>query len=162
METLALIVLILFSAVTIIALFLIMRLLFPRRLDRIQITAQTQPKRSFWLGLVNTLFASALTLGSLAVGDTFSPFFIISFAISGAFLVGLFMGLSALSQLVGTRLLPAKNAPLQLIWGSTVVILASLTPIIGWFLLFPYLSFRGFGAAILSFFTPKHGSESEE
>lgn len=162
MDILALLLLILISATTLIALFLITRLLFPQRTEQIRIAAQTQRKRAFWLGLVNTFFAAALTLGLLALGDNASPFFIPAFAVTGMYLVGLALGLTALAQVVGSRLLPAKNKPRQIAWGSALIILASLAPVIGWFLLFPYLSFRGFGAVILSFFTPKQSSESQD
>lgn len=151
METIALIILSLISLLTLTALFLILHMLFPSRLERIRARAQKHPRRTFWLGLVNTAFAAALALGLFALGDRFGVFFIPAFAVTALYAAGLFFGLGALAEMVGSRLLPAKQERLQVIWGSVLLILASLAPIVGWFLLFPYLGIRAFGSALLSF-----------
>lgn len=158
MDTLALVITVIFSSATLMALFLLIHLLFPKRMERIRGAAHKQGSRAFWLGLVNTLFAAALTLGLLTLGDQSGIFFLPAFAVISVYAVGLFLGQSALARLIGSRLLPAKNSHLQVLGGSLVIIFASLTPFIGWFLLFPYLGFRGFGAALLSL--TKSGAEA--
>ncbi|MFO8035374.1 MAG: hypothetical protein R6U57_01925 [Anaerolineales bacterium] len=161
MESFGLFTLIILTTGTFIALFLILKLLFPKRLNSILEKAEGRSKRAFWLGAVNTLFFAALSLGLFALGDQVKVVSLLAFAVIGVYTLGFFMGLAGMSQLVGLRFLPEKNLHVQWIWGSLILLLACLSPFVGWFLILPYLAFRGFGAVVISYFQNRQLSQSE-
>lgn len=161
MESFGLFTLTTLTTGTFIALFLILKLLFPKRLNSILEKAEERSKRAFWLGAVNTLFFATLSLGLFALGDQVKVISLLAIAVTGMYTLGLFMGFSGMSQLVGLRFLPEKTAHIQGIWGSVILLLACLSPFVGWFLILPYLAFRGFGAVVISYFQDRQFSQNE-
>jgi hypothetical protein len=155
MQYLGALILLILTVFTLIAFFLVLTLFFPRRVRLSQLAAGNMPGRSFVLGLVNSLFISALIFGFLALGEGtgFQILFYPAFLLIIIYLIGLSCGLSGLVELTGARLLPEASENRQRILGAVVLILGSLTPFIGWFGLFIYLCLLGFGSFILSYFS---------
>lgn len=152
METLSVILISILSLVALIASFLLMRGLFPARVEMIRRTLENHWKRCFWIGLLNTVLISVFVfgLGSLAQG---SPvFYLPTFAIYGAFLIGLLYGLSALIGILGDRLYPELHPVKRDIRSGAIFLLASLLPAVGWFLLFPYGISLAVGAVVITLF----------
>ena len=148
-EALALLILAPLLTVTLVALFVVMGALFPRQIAAVKSTGSEMPGRSFLLGMINVLFLSVIAAALSGGGDLPQLLALLLFAV---LVVGLAFGLAGLAPLIGERLLPESSGIRQAAWGSAIMVAASLTPFIGWFLLFPYLTFRGLGAIILSFF----------
>jgi len=137
-------------SLTLIALFVAMGALFPKQIADVKSKSSDMPGRSFLLGLINVVFISVLVAALSGGGDFPQLLGLILFAV---LVIGLAFGLAGMAPLIGERLLPESSAVRQASWGAAIMVVASLTPFIGWFLLFPYLSFRGLGAFILSLFS---------
>lgn len=148
-EAFALLILAPLAVVTLVPLFVMMGVLFPRQIGSVKSTSSAMPGRSFLLGLINVLFLSVIIAVLSGGGDFLQLLALLLFA---ALVIGLAFGLAGLAPLVGERLLPDAGPTRQAAWGATTMVTASLTPFVGWFLLFPYLAFRGLGAFILAQF----------
>ena len=152
METFALFLLIVFGTASLTAAFLVLQGFFPRRVGQVQQSLENHWNRAFWLGLVNTLFTVVLILGLAALGDQVGIFFLPAFALAGAFLVVVLFGWTAAARLLGLRLLPERKPFLQELGGGLILLLSTLAPLVGWFLLLPYLIFLAVGAVVLTMF----------
>ncbi len=154
----------LFSGICLISLFLSLRALFPSVLLRTQIAADRSPGRSLVVGLVNFLFFGSIVFGFVAISDgTGAQFFLLPAIVIAALLsIGLIFGLAAMAGIVGERLLTTRGRRRQTIWGSAIIILGSLTPLIGWFGLFPYLAMVGLGAFIIGWFRRRPLASDDE
>jgi hypothetical protein len=148
-EPIALIILPL-AAVSLVVLFVVMGALFPGQIADVKSKSSDMPGRSFLLGLINVVFLSVI-VAALSGGGNFVQ--IVALVIFAILMVGLAFGLAGMAPLIGERLMPDSTRIRQASWGSALMVVASLTPLVGWFLLFPYLSFRGLGAFVLSLFT---------
>jgi hypothetical protein len=150
METLYLILLSMLSLVCLVASFLLMRGLFPVRVDLIRQTLEEHWKRSFWIGLLNTVLITLVVagLGSLAQGAPI--LYILVFGIYGIYLVGLLFGLAAFVSLLGLRLFPELQPVKRETRSGAIFVLASLLPGAGWFLLFPYAVSLAVGAVVIT------------
>jgi len=135
---------------TLVALFVVMGVLFPRQISDVKSTSSEKPGRSFLLGLINVIFLSVI-VAALSGGGEFPQ--LLGLLIFTVLVIGLAFGLAGIAPFIGERIFPDSSKVRQAGWGAAIMIVASLTPFIGWFLLFPYLSFHGLGAFILSFFT---------
>ena len=165
METFAVILLSILSLITLIAAIIFIRGLFPQRVNMVLSSLENNWKRSFWLGLVNTVFFTILILGLGSLGNNFRIFYIPAFIIYGAFLICLLFGLSAFIQLLGGRLFPDRTPVQRDIRAGAVFLLTGLLPAVGWFLLFPYVCFLSVGAVILTLFRknpPKEKLDQED
>lgn len=149
-EALALLILAPLVTVTLVALFVAMGVLFPRQIEAVKKTGGAMPGRSFLLGIINVLFLSVIAAALSGGGDLGQVLALLLFSI---LVIGLAFGLAGMAPLIGARMLPESTALRQVAWGSLIMVVACLTPFVGWFLLFPYLSFRGLGALILGLFT---------
>ncbi|GMR09826.1 MAG: hypothetical protein BMS9Abin28_0646 [Anaerolineae bacterium] len=149
-EALTLLILAPLVTLTLVALFVAMGVLFPRQITDVKSTGSTMPGRSFLLGLINVLFLSVI-VAALSNGGEFLQ--LLALLIFAVLVGGLAFGLAGMAPLIGERLLPESSGIRQAAWGAAIMVVASLTPFVGWFLLFPYLSFRGLGAFILSLLT---------
>ena len=155
METFAVIFLSTLSLIALTASFVFTRGLFPHKVDLIQEALENHWKQSFWLGLVNTVFITILVLGLGSVGNNYRVFYLPAFAIYGTFLIGLLFGLTAFIQLLGGRLFPDQTPVQRDIRAGAVFLLTGLLPVVGWFLLFPYVICLGVGAVVLTLFRKK-------
>jgi hypothetical protein len=139
-------------ALTLVALLTILGVLFPSLIQGTTSSASQMPGRSTLLGFVNVLFLSIIggALSSLG-GSNFVQVLVLLFL--SALTIGLAFGLAGMAPLIGERLLPDSGTTRQTAWGAAVMLIASLTPFLGWFALFPYLAFRGLGAFVIHLVT---------
>lgn len=140
------------SLIALVASLILMRGLFPTQVARVRQTLETNWKRSFWIGLGNTVLITLIVMGLGSLSEGAPVFFILAFGIYGAFLVGLLYGLSALVRVLGERLFPDQPPAKQDIKGGAIFVLASLLPGAGWFILFPYGISLAVGAVMITLF----------
>jgi hypothetical protein len=152
METLSMILLSILFLITLAASFLFIGGLFPQRVNKVRATLESQWKRSFWLGLVNTILITIVVIGLGNLANNFPLFFIPAFAIYGAFLIGLLFGLTAFVQLLGGRLFSDHSPVGRDLRAGSVFLLTGLLPFVGWFLLFPYVICLSIGAVVFTLF----------
>ncbi len=152
METIFVILLSILALITLVASFIFFRGLFPVRVNKIQSTLENHWKRSFWLGLMNTILISIFVIGFGSLGNGSPIFYIPAMAMYGAFLIGLLFGLSAFVQIVGERLFPDLNPVKRDVKAGSVFLLTSLLPFVGWFLIFPYVISLSVGAVVITLF----------
>lgn len=150
-----LLILVIVSAVTLITFFLAIRLFFPQRVNLVQKAAEEMHWRAFLLGLVNTLFFAAIIVGLIALTESTGAGFlsILALLLMAVFMIVLALGLTAVIQMAGMRLMPDATENRRFLLGGLVVVSGSLTPFVGWFGLFLYVSFVGVGSVIISLFT---------
>jgi hypothetical protein len=139
--------------ICLVALWMTLHAFFSRILERTRSIAAERAGRSFLTGMVNTLFLVAVVLALLAVGQSYSGaavLVILAFVIGLVLIVGLLFGITAMVLLLKERLFPGQlgNRPFAL--AGAVASLACVTPYLGWFGLFPYISFRGLGAFVIA------------
>lgn len=137
--------------------FTVLNMLFPKRIAGTQSILQGTTGRAFWIGFVNILFLTPVTMllfnvadragGVLGVIATFPALVLL------AVLIGLAsFGLLSMVNMTGERLLPDQSLMKRTFWGTLLLSLACAMPFVGWFLLLPYVMFLGAGSVILSFF----------
>jgi hypothetical protein len=148
-------VLILLS-IGLVAYFLVASALFPARIVKTKTMIQSMPARSLGIGLVNFTFFAVIALVLLSVAENAGTFIrgiltIPAIIILAVLSVGLSLGMTGISSLIGERLFPDLSSWRQTLWGTVCLSFASAVPFVGWFLLFPYVSFVGIGAVILGF-----------
>lgn len=152
MQTLFVILFAILSLIALVASLLLMRGLFPFQVEGVRQTLENNWKRAFWIGLLNTVLITIFVLGLGSLADNAPIFFIPTFGIYGAFLIGLLYGLAAFVDFLGDRLFPDQPPVKKDIRAGTVFLLASLLPVVGWFLLFPYAISLAFGAVVIKLF----------
>lgn len=152
METFFFILISIVSLIALVASFLFMRGLFPVRVDTIRQTLENHWKRSFWIGLLNTVLITIFVLGLGSIGQSNPIVLLPAVGIYSAFLIGLLYGLAAFVDLLGERLYPDLGPVKRNIRGGAVFLLASLLPAVGWFLLFPYGISLAIGAVVIHLF----------
>ena len=162
MENILIILITILGLITLVAALIFTRALFPARVEKVRSTLEANWKRSFWLGLINTILITIIVIGLSSLADGSPFFFIPAFAIYGAFLIGLLYGLSAFNIYLGERLF-ADLAPVKRdIRAGTVWLLTSLLPFVGWFLLFPYILSLSVGAVVITLFQNRKKRKAEK
>ena len=153
-ETLGMLLLVVLAIFGLIALFLVVGVLFPRRVDLVFQAVDQMAGRALLLGLINTLFVAALFIGIAALAEAtgLQLLFLLAILFLIIYVIGLVFGLTGMAQLVGGRLGPAWSPNRRHITGALALILGCLLPYVGWFGLFVYVSLLGVGGVILSFF----------
>ena len=147
-------ILVILGGICLAALFLVLGAYFPRRVEQTRRAAERSPGRSFLIGLVNALFA--IGLGLALQGGGLGNVVQILAVILGIFAtVAGVLGLTAMAQLTGERLFPALRPVPRTAAGSAILFLACVTPYLGWFGLFPYVTLRGLGAFLLGWWTAR-------
>jgi len=155
MDTLGIILISILALITLLASFIFIRGLFPVRVNKVQTTLENNWKRSFWLGLVNTILITIFVIGFGSLGEGSPLFYFPAFAMYGTFLIGLLFGLSAFIQILGERLFPDLSPVKRDVRAGSVFLLTSLLPFVGWFLLFPYVISLSVGAVVITLFRKK-------
>jgi hypothetical protein len=146
----------LFGSLTLMACFLVLGALFPERIARARRLAGQSPGRSLALGLLNAIFLTSLVVALLAVSE-WTGLQILGFPallVAALAVAAVSLGVAGVTQLVGERLLPDHGPALRQAVGALAAVLACALPVVGWFLLLPYVLLLGLGAFILSFFDP--------
>lgn len=154
MEGLSLLITIIVLGLCLVALFAVLEVLFPRRVERTRQAADAMPGRAFLIGLVNFIFLAALVMGFSALGQNLGvPLFFLPALIFLVLLsIGLVFGLAGVVELAGERLFPEREALQRTVWGTSALYLACLTPFVGWFGLLIYVGLLGLGAFVVGFF----------
>ena len=139
------------------AYFLVIGALFTNRVANTQRVITAMPGRSFGVGLVNFAFFGVIALVLFSVAGNAGDFirFILTvpaLLITAILAIMLSFGLAGMSNLLGERIFPDQSAWKQTIWGTVILSFACALPIVGWFLLLPYVGFVGIGAFILGLF----------
>lgn len=146
-EGLQIIIIILFSWGTLAALLVLLPALLPGRVARAQQVAQNSPGRSLVIGLVNLLFfgvvATIFTQGG-DVGGLIALIILLALAAVTA------VGLSAINQLVQTRLYPKDEGVKVGLKTAVLLIAGGLVPLLGWLVVAPILLLIGLGAGIIA------------
>jgi hypothetical protein len=151
-DTFSFMVQIVLALVCLPAFFLIVKTFFPARVERIRIAATDHSGRALLVGAVNAIFFFAVlsVLGPLVgmgPGEVVSVVIVVSLVVMWCF------GMAGVVQLVGMRLVPDKEPLSRTIWGTIVLGLACVMPVIGWFGILVVTSLLGLGAFVLSFFS---------
>jgi hypothetical protein len=154
-QILSALVIAILGVVCLIALFFVLGVLFPRQVENTHTAAEAEPGRAFLVGLVNLVFLSALVLALASIADKrgLAILQLLALLILALLVVGVTFGLSGMAHLVGQRILPERSGMQRTLWGSLALILASLTPFVGWFGLFPYVGMQGLGGFVLGLFS---------
>lgn len=148
----ALLILLLVVGVCFVAFMAVLTALLPKAADQSQAALYRTPWRAFFIGLANYLF---LGLISLVLFDTGIDVLGLVGLILVTFLaVVSVLGLTGLIRLTGERLAGLHSREFssvkEIAWGAAALFLATLLPIVGWFLLAPVLLMVSFGAAVLA------------
>lgn len=157
-DILRIFVVILILTLGLIAYFLAATALFPQRVAKTKAIAADMPGRSFGIGLVNFAFFSVVAIVLISISEKIGNGFfkgvvmLPAFIIIALIVIMLTFGLTAISNQVGDRIIPASAAWKQTFWGTGCLCFACALPFVGWFLLFPYIGFVGIGAFILGMF----------
>jgi small-conductance mechanosensitive channel len=172
--------LILFVGISLSALLVTVNLLVPVTVEAARRKMEADLVRSFLVGLVNLIFALALLVllgfittlfeqsGSngvtLNLGQIIGPGIFVVLGVLLALTVLLFTlrGLSAFTSMVGARIGVAKSPFWSDVHGGLLLILACLTPYIGWFVFTPFVLSVGLGASVQTLLRKKTKASVEE
>ena len=161
MQTLFLILFAILSLIALVASLIFVRGLFPVRVEQVRQTLENNWKRSFWIGLLNTILITIFILGLGSLADSAPIFFVPAFGIYGAFLIGILFGLAAFVNYLGSQLFPDQPQVKKEIRAGAVFLLASLLPVVGWFLLFPYGISLAVGAVVITLFQNRQNRKNQ-
>jgi len=171
MEVLGLVLLVIVSAVTFLSLLAALGLLLPDPVERARQKLEANLVRSFLVGLVNLIFALALVggLGTLInlfpvrTGFSLAGFLtLLVVLVAGTFIVLSIFGLLVLSTFLGLKIDPNQTNFWTPVRGGLLLVLAGLTPYLGWFVFTPFAICTGLGATILTLFRRKPANRPEE
>ncbi len=154
---------ILFGGMTFLALLGTFGLFLPKPVERARQKLETAPKRSFLVGIVNVVFwFVVLVIWFVWTQHNGGPDvmgYLIGSALVVLLLIGLilpgFPGLVALAGLTGARWDATASPLAQDLRGGLLLILACLTPYVGWYIFTPALLCTAIGAGLLTFFQRK-------
>ena len=144
--------LIVLSGLCLTGLFVVVNNLFRETVESAKQIAHDSPGRAFLTGLINFLFIMVIAIALQSVAQTLG-FQLLGFI--GLFLmfllaVGVTFGFSTMVELVSERLTPGQTSWKFTAGSAFALLLACLTPFLGWYGLLPYVGLRGLGAFILS------------
>ena len=151
---------ILFGGITLIALLGTIDLFLPKPVARARQKLEAAPVRSFLVGLINILFWFVILVlwfvWTQYKGGPDIMVYVIGTALAILLLIGVIIpgvpGLAALAQLTGTRFNSSASPLGQDLLGGLLLVLACLTPYVGWFIFTPALLSTAIGAGLLTFF----------
>ena len=154
-QTVNLFLVILFSGATLTALLAAVAILLPGPVGRSRQALQAAPWRAFWLGLVNLVFFLALVallvrLAQLVIPPVAAVLGLVALLILGALLLVALLGLTGLVALLRERM-GAGGSPLAgQMRAAVLLLLAMLTPVLGWWVFTPLIVIASLGAGITS------------
>jgi len=143
--------------INLVPFFIVFHYIFPDRMARTQANASAMPGRAFWIGMINFLFGLALVLVLFFLSDKTEGLLkaILTFpAVCIVLIFGIVLsfGLGSMAGLLGEQLVPQHNAWQRTVWGTLLLGCGSSVPLVGWFLLLPYVAWVGMGAFIIGLF----------
>ena len=147
-EIIGLILLTISSIVTLVAMLVLLPALIPNKVSQAQIVLQQSPGRSFVIGLVNFIFFFVIAAVLFQGGDFASLLaLIILLALFGLAAIGL----AGVVLIVQARIYEDGSIKeiRQTMKSATLLTLAGLFPLIGWFVLTPIVLLCCLGAVIM-------------
>jgi hypothetical protein len=141
--------------VTLPALWLLMRALFPAAVGRSRDRIAAAPVRCFFLGLLPGLFLFVGSVALLNLGGPPGKLLGLLMFTAGVLLAG--VGLAGFSAVVGERLPSTadEGRPWRgMVRGAVCLELSFLLPVIGWFGVLPIAMLTGLGAAVMALAVP--------
>ena len=155
MEMLGLILLIVCSGIAFIALLTAVGLLLPGTVEKSRLKLETSLGKAFLVGLVNLLSGLGINALFLAWWQSTQPetvFWLIIWAVLMLLYIVLLLpsipAMSALAQFLGMRMGESRSPLQRNLHGSLLLVLACLTPYVGWFVFAPFAVCVGLGASI--------------
>ena len=147
--------LVLLSGISLWASLLLARLLFPTRSDVASTALREKRRRCFLLGALGSVGGIGAGIGMLNAPA--APVKIAGFALIAAVGFTALLGGTALVDLAADSLNSSSTptSPATRGKAAALLILAGLTPGIGWFLLFPLQLFANTGAGLIAVFSRK-------
>jgi hypothetical protein len=160
---------ILFGGMTLTALLGTVDLFLPKPVTRARQKLETNPVRSFLVGLINILFWFVILVfwfvWTQYKGGPDMMVFVIGTPLWILLLIGVIVpgipGLAALARLTGARFNGSASPLGQDLRGGLLLVLACLTPYVGWFIFTPALLSTAIGAGLLTFFQRKAAPPQE-
>jgi hypothetical protein len=151
-QGLTLVILLILIVISVVALFIVLRVLFRGLVEEVHRSAVETPSRAFWIGLLNFAFvvALAIAIDALIVNTGLEYLGVVIYTIMVLLIIGLVFGLAGMVELVSDRLVSDQSGWRRTAGGAAALTLACLAPYVGWYGLLPYVSLRGLGAVILS------------
>ena len=153
-RTVGLIILVIFSGAGLISILLIVNLLLPGPVRRTREALEASAGRSLLLGGVNFLFAALvmallLWLTQQSGGGILSGILaVIAALIALGLLLMMVLGLASLAGLIAMRTGETASPFGSYLRGGLLLVLAGLTPYLGWFIFTPLAIWTGLGGAI--------------
>jgi hypothetical protein len=147
--------------ISLAAYFLIIGALFTTRVEKTQRVIHQMPGRAFGVGLVNFLFFGVILLVLFTITDGSANrvnsvvriiLLIPTFALTAILTAILSLGIAGMLQVLGERIFPDLSGLRRSVSSTVISAFACALPVVGWFLLLPYIALTGFGAVILGFF----------
>lgn len=153
----------LLAGLTIIALLGTVDLFLPKPVTRARQKLEASPRRCFLVGIINVVFWCVVLVlwfeWTQYNGGPDIMAYLIGSALVVLLLIGIIIpgvpGLVGLAGLTGARWNGSASPLGQDLRGGLVLVLACLTPYIGWFILTPALLSTAIGAGLLTFFQRK-------
>ena len=167
MEVIAMILFALFGGITLITLLAALGLILPGATSRTKTILEASLGRAFIVGLVNLAFFLILFLLLVSAGEWVgggvlgSILGVLGILIVLTLAVFALAGLAGMARLVGERIGEAKSAFRGDLRGGLVLVLAGLTPFVGWYLFTPFVLASSLGASILAIFRKKPKVQAE-
>jgi hypothetical protein len=151
---------ILLGGMTIIALLGTFDMFFPKPVTRARQKLEVAPWKSFLVGLINVIFWFVILViwfeWTQANGGPEMMPYLFGTALAILLLIGLilpgFPGLVALAGLTGERWNSLSSPLGKDLSGGLLLVLACLTPYVGWFIFTPAVLCTAIGAGLLTFF----------
>lgn len=161
---------ILFGSINLIALLGSFGMFLPKPVERARQKLEAAPVRSFLVGMINVLFWFVILafwfVWTQYNGGPDIMIYVIGSALGILLVIGLIIpgipGLVALARLTGARWNGSASPLGQELRGGLILVLACLTPYIGWFILTPALLSTAIGAGLLTFFQKKLKTHQQE
>ena len=155
-NVLGLFLLILFGGAGLLSIFTIINLLLPALVEQTKVKLELSLGRSLLLGLVNSILAGVL-VGLLSLpmraGGVLAGVSVFLMGLVGLAVVGLLLlGLVSAASLLGSRVGQAGSSMQSQLRGGLLLLLACLTPFLGWWFVTPLVFWTAFGAAIQTVF----------
>lgn len=159
-----LLLLILFGGTGLISIFVVINLLLPGPVEKTRAILYESLGRSLLMGLVNFIFVGLLDLLLVWLGQ-------MAGRIAGGILITLaglltvtlgiliMLGLVAVTNLIGERMGKADTLLVTDVRGGVLLVLAGLTPFLGWWIFTPLVVWMGLGAAIQTLFRRRGKSD---
>ncbi len=157
---LGLLLVVLFGGAGLISIFAIVNLLLPVPVERTRTALETNMGRSLLLGIVNSIFAGLLFALCVwlvgRIGGYVAGIFAFLAGLIGLVVILLtLLGLVAATSLLGNRIGETKSPVTTHLRGGVMLLLACLTPYLGWFIFTPLVLWTTFGATIQAMFRRK-------